>query len=121
MPNAGLALTALMMLLTDAPIPSLLPDVRWHPEVRVQELTLASFLAHTHGIESGPIVTSAASTGVFTEDHFAKLLTYRRPRSSRALAYSNVGYNIASMVIGATSFSARLTPVRAARKDAATP
>lgn len=83
----------------NAPITRLLPRATWHPDARPGELTLASFLSHTHGLTSGPIVTSAAYTGAFTEDRFGELLAFNAPRSTRDLTYSNFGYNVASMVI----------------------
>jgi CubicO group peptidase (beta-lactamase class C family) len=85
----------------DAPITTLLPHAKWHPDARPTELTLASFLSHTHGLNSGPLVTSAAYTGAFPEDRFAELLAFSNPRASRDLTYSNLGYNVASMVIAA--------------------
>jgi CubicO group peptidase (beta-lactamase class C family) len=83
------------------PITTLLPRARWHPDARPGELTLASFLAHTHGLNSGPLVTSAAYTGAFTEARFGELLAFSEPLPTRDLDYSNFGYNVASMVIAA--------------------
>ena len=85
----------------NTPITTLLPHAKWHPAARPAELTLASFLAHTHGLNSGPLVTSAAYTGAFTEDRFGDLLAFSDPLPSRDLSYSNLGYNVASMVIAA--------------------
>ena len=82
-----------------APITRLLPRASWHPSARADELTLASFLSHTHGLNSGPLVTSAAFTGAFSEDQFNRLLAFSDPLPTRDLAYSNLGYNVASMVI----------------------
>jgi CubicO group peptidase (beta-lactamase class C family) len=84
-----------------APITTLLPHAKWHPDARPSELTLASFLSHSHGLDGGPLVTSAAYTGAFPEERFADLLVFSAPRPSRDLSYSNVGYNVASMVIAA--------------------
>jgi CubicO group peptidase (beta-lactamase class C family) len=83
----------------NAPINELLPRASWHPNARPREISLASFLAHTHGLNSGPLVTSAAYTGAFPETEFHRLLGFSGPRSSRDLSYSNLGYNVASMVI----------------------
>jgi CubicO group peptidase (beta-lactamase class C family) len=81
------------------PITTLLPRVKWHPNVRPSELTLASFLSHTHGLNSNFLVTSAAYTGAFPEERFVDLLAYADPKPTRDLEYSNLGYNVASMVI----------------------
>lgn len=83
----------------DAPITRLLPRATWHPDARPDEITLASFLAHTHGLSSGPLVLSAAYTGAFPEEHFHQLLAFSSPLPSRDLRYSNIGYNVASLVI----------------------
>ena len=83
----------------NAPIARLLPRATWHPDARPDEITLASFLAHTHGLSSGPLVLSAAYTGAFPEEDFNQLLAFSSPLPSRDLSYSNIGYNVASMVI----------------------
>jgi CubicO group peptidase (beta-lactamase class C family) len=84
------------------PITRLLPNARWHPDARPDELTLAAFLTHTHGLEGGgPVVMSAAFTGGVEERRWPELLQYHPPTGSRELAYSNVGYNVAAMAIDA--------------------
>jgi CubicO group peptidase (beta-lactamase class C family) len=83
----------------NAPIATLLPRATWHPNARPAELTLASFLSHTHGLNSGPLTTSAAYTGAFPEEQFNKLLAFSDPLPTRDLNYSNLGYNVASMAI----------------------
>jgi CubicO group peptidase (beta-lactamase class C family) len=85
----------------DAPITKLLPRASWHPAVHPAEITLASFLTHTHGISDDPLVTSAAYTGAIPEAEWGDLLRLHAPLPTRQLAYSNLGYNVASMVIDA--------------------
>jgi CubicO group peptidase (beta-lactamase class C family) len=82
-----------------APITELLPEARWHRDAKVDDLTAISFLAHTHGLNAGAVVQSAAYTGVFEESSFPELLQYSAPLDSRELRYSNLGYNVASMII----------------------
>lgn len=82
-----------------APITRVLPRASWHADARPAELTLAAFLSHTHGLSSGPLVTSAAFTGAFPEEQFNQLLAYSHPLPNRDLNYSNLGYNVASMAI----------------------
>jgi CubicO group peptidase (beta-lactamase class C family) len=83
----------------NAPITRLLPRATWHADARPGELTLASFLSHTHGLDGGTLVISAAYTGAFPEDRFNHLLAFSAPLPTRDLAYTNLGYNVASTVI----------------------
>ena len=88
------------MLDLAAPITRVLPHAKWHPEAKAEELNLAAFLTHTHGLDGiGPVVISAAFTGAFPEPRFAELTAYHAPVGSRALRYSNFGYNVAAMAI----------------------
>lgn len=83
----------------DAPITTLLPSARWHADVRPSELTLADFLGHTMGIASGAVVTQAAFVGQINEREWPTLLQWSPPLPTRDLIYSNLGYNVAAMVI----------------------
>jgi CubicO group peptidase (beta-lactamase class C family) len=85
----------------DAPITALLPNARWHKDARPSELTLASFLSHTHGLNDNAVVMSAAYTGAIPEAKWPEYLVYAVPTGSRDLVYSNLGYNVAAMVIDA--------------------
>ena len=84
-----------------APITTLLPNARWHADVKPAELTLASFLSHTHHLDDGAVVLSAAFTGAIPEARWPEYLVYSRPTGSTDLVYSNLGYNVAAMVIDA--------------------
>jgi len=83
----------------DAPITQLLPRVRWNPAVRADTLTLAHFLAHTHGINDQAVVSSAAFTGAIPEARWPDLIERAEPMPTKDLVYSNFGYNVAAMVI----------------------
>jgi CubicO group peptidase (beta-lactamase class C family) len=83
----------------DAPITTLLPDARWHPAVRADSLTLAHFLSHTHGVDDRAVVQSAAFTGAVPEARWPALLALAGPMPTRDLVYTNLGYNVAGMVI----------------------
>jgi len=85
----------------DAPIATLLPNARWHRDVHPGKLTLASFLSHTHHLSDGAVVMSAAFTGAIPEARWPESLVYSAPTGSSDLVYSNLGYNIAAMVIDA--------------------
>ena len=81
------------------PITELLPRASWHPEARAAELTLAHFLSHTHHLDDAAVVTNAAFTGAIPEARWPSLLAYAGPTGSPDLVYTNLGYNVAAMVI----------------------
>lgn len=83
----------------DAPITTLLPNVRWHEEARANELTLAHFLSHTHHLNDNAVVSSAAFTGAIPEQRWPELIVLATPTGNSDLIYSNFGYNVAAMVI----------------------
>jgi CubicO group peptidase (beta-lactamase class C family) len=83
----------------DAPITKLLPQVRWHPAVRADSLTLAHFLSHTHRVNDNAVVSSAAFTGAIPEARWPALIALAGPMPTDDLVYTNFGYNVAAMVI----------------------
>ncbi|MGH7710616.1 MAG: serine hydrolase domain-containing protein, partial [Gemmatimonadaceae bacterium] len=85
----------------DAPITTLLPNARWHPGARAQELTLAHFLSHTHHLNDNAVVSSAAFSGEIPEARWPSLVALATPTGNNDLVYSNFGYNVAAMVIDA--------------------
>lgn len=96
----GVALLAQQgALRLDAPITTLLPQVRWHPAVRAESLTLAHFLSHTHGLNDQAVVSSAAFTGAIPEARWPELIALAGPQPTNDLVYSNFGYNVAAMVV----------------------
>ena len=85
----------------DDPIGRVLPRAQWHAAVRPQELTIANFLSHTHNLNDQAVVSSAAFTGAIAEPQWPSLLRLAAPRAAPGLVYSNLGYNVAAMVIDA--------------------
>lgn len=85
----------------ETPIPTLLPKAQWPPAISPRELTLAHFLAHTHHLDDDAIVYSAAYTGAMPESCWPQLLAQARPSGNQDLVYSNLGYNVAAMVLDA--------------------
>jgi CubicO group peptidase (beta-lactamase class C family) len=85
----------------DAPITTLLPNVRWNPAVNGESLTLAHFLSHTHHLNDDAVVSSAAFTGEIPEARWPTLIALAGRRPTDDLVYSNFGYNVAAMVIDA--------------------
>ncbi len=85
----------------DVPITRVLPMAAWHPDVRAAQLTLNRFLSHTHQIDDGVIVTTAAFTGAMSEREWPHLLRFSGPTGNTDLVYTNLGYNVAAMAIDA--------------------
>ncbi len=83
------------------PITELLPRARWPEGVEASRLTLANFLSHTHQLNDDAVVSSAAFTGEIPEAKWPEYLRFARPRNPPNLVYSNLGYNVAAMVIDA--------------------
>jgi CubicO group peptidase (beta-lactamase class C family) len=89
------------VLRLDAPIRSLLPSVKWHPDVRADSLTLAHFLSHTHRIADNAITMSAAFTAAIPEARWPSLVALAGRMPTDDLVYTNFGYNVTAMVIDA--------------------
>jgi CubicO group peptidase (beta-lactamase class C family) len=85
----------------DAPITRYLRGVKWAPAINADSITVRQLLSHTHGItNSGPVVWRTAFTGVHTNTLLKELLQYHGPNGKgREFQYSNVGYNIAGLLL----------------------
>jgi CubicO group peptidase (beta-lactamase class C family) len=98
----GVALLAHQRIIDlHAPITALLPRAQWPRGFDASKLTLQNFLAHTHQLGDRVIVTAAAFTGEFPESQWPAMLRYATPLRGNQLTYSNLGYNVAAMVIDA--------------------
>ena len=85
----------------NAPITTLLPIAKWSAKAQPEKLTLTNFLTHTSGLDGAAVVMSAAFTGCIPESQWPSLLAYSEPLARRDMVYSNLGYNVAAMVIDA--------------------
>lgn len=85
----------------NTPITGLLPNAQWPDGVDASNLTLANFLSHTHQLNDIAVVTSAAYTGAIPESQWPSMIRYAEPIDGQELIYSNLGYNVAAMVIDA--------------------
>ena len=85
----------------DAPLSHYLPVVKLHEPLSPDHISIRDLLTHTHGIRAnGPVDFREAFTGEFTNDELLKLLQLHPPApGGRAFAYSNLGYNIFSLVL----------------------
>lgn len=78
---------------------SALPGTVWHEGVNPDSLSIAKLLSHTHNLSDNVLVVSSAFTGAVPEKQWPSLLPAIRPAGRQALIYSNVGYNIAGMIL----------------------
>lgn len=87
----------------DAPLSRALPGAKFHPQLSGDQITLRDLLTHTHGImPGGPVDMRTAFTGEFTNEQLLDLLKFHAPApAGRSFAYSNLGYNVFSMVLDA--------------------
>lgn len=83
----------------DSAIATLLPSARWPEGVNAERLTLAAFLSHTHNLNDVAVTLNAAFTGIQPESAWPGLLQHASVRAQPELVYSNLGYNVAAMVI----------------------
>ena len=85
----------------DAPLSHYLPHVQMHPELSADDISLRDLLTMSHGIEPiGPVDVRTAFTGDFTYPELQTLLRHHPPaQDGRDFRYSNLGYNVFSLVL----------------------
>lgn len=85
----------------DAPLTRALPGARFAAGIRPDSITVRDLLTHTHGIDPrGPVVVRVAFTGEYTNaDLLAALADHRPAAKGRAFSYSNLGYDLAGLVL----------------------
>lgn len=76
-----------------------LPNARWHDAVQPESLTIAHLLSHTHQLTDRTIVMASAFSGAVPEAAWPSLLAEVEPATRPALVYSNLGYNVAGMIL----------------------
>ncbi|NNG17791.1 MAG: serine hydrolase, partial [Gemmatimonadales bacterium] len=86
----------------DASMARYFPAVEFDPEVHADSVTLRHLLSHTAGIQNDAIVFRTAFSGEHTPEVLTRVLASTTPqrRARRGnFRYTNLGYNIASMVL----------------------
>lgn len=98
---AGAVLHDREQLDLDAPLSDYLSHVQMHPELSADDISLRDLLTMTHGIEPlGPVDLRTAFTGDFTYPGLQTLLRHHPPaQNGRDFRYSNLGYNVFSLVL----------------------
>jgi CubicO group peptidase (beta-lactamase class C family) len=86
----------------DWTLAELAPDIAFAPEVRAREVTLRHLLSHSHGLSAPAIEFRLAYSGEHDPATLWRLLRGVRANARAPLgtfAYSNLGYNIAALLI----------------------
>ena len=96
------ALAARGEISLDWTLAELAPDVRFAPELQAGRVTLRHLLSHTHGLTGTGIAYRVAYTGDHDPATLWRQLPRLRPNREAPLGtwrYTNLGYNIAAMLI----------------------
>ena len=86
----------------DWTLAELAPDVHFSPELQADRVTLRHLLSHTHGLTGTGIAYRVAYTGEHDPATLWRQLPRLRPNREAPLGtyrYTNLGYNIAAMLI----------------------
>ncbi len=85
----------------DAPVSRALPLAKFHPGVHADSIRVVDLLTHTHGIDSdGPVSVRVAYTGDYTyADLYRGLATQGPAETGHAFQYSNLGYDLAGILL----------------------
>lgn len=85
----------------EAPLSRALPLAHFPDSVSGDSIRVVDLLTHTHGIDGdGPVSIRVAYTGDYTyADLYKALARHRRAATGRAFAYSNLGYDLAGIVL----------------------
>jgi CubicO group peptidase (beta-lactamase class C family) len=86
----------------DWTLAELAPDISFAPEIQAGRVTLRHLLSHTHGLAGTGIAHRLAYTGEHDPATLWRLLGTVRPNREAPLGsyrYTNLGYNIAAMLI----------------------
>jgi CubicO group peptidase (beta-lactamase class C family) len=86
----------------DWTLAELAPDLRFAPELQADRVTLRNLLSHTHGLTGTGIAHRLAYTGEHDPETLWRQLGALQPNRERPLGtyrYTNLGYNIAAMLV----------------------
>ncbi len=83
----------------ETPITKLLPQVKWHPDVHADSITLKQLLSHTHRVDDDAVGLTQSFTGEIPEQRWPDLIQIAGRTPTNELIYTNFGYNVAGMVI----------------------
>lgn len=84
----------------DAPLSNYLPQAKLQAPLTMDAVKLRSLLTHTHGIADGPVDFRMGLTGQGTPSELISLLgEHARSKAGTEFAYSNRGYQIASLAL----------------------
>ncbi len=84
------------------PVTKLMPGLRFHPDIKADEITLERLLNHTHGIDGdGPIGIITSYTGSPSGSEALQALLAQHPpaKTGNQFDYSNIGPIVAAWII----------------------
>lgn len=84
------------------PVTELMPELRFHPSIKTESITLTSLLNHTHGIDgNGPITYRTAYTAEYANKKQLLDLLAQHPaaKNGNAFEYSNIGPILAAYIL----------------------
>lgn len=84
------------------PVTELMPELRFHPDIKAESITLTSLLNHTHGIDgNGPITYRTAFTAEYANKKqlFDLLAQHPAAKNGNAFEYSNIGPILAAYIL----------------------
>jgi len=86
----------------DRSLASYFPEISFPTELKADEINLHHLLTHTSGIQNWPIDFSKAYSGTYTDETLVRQLekyTRAEKKGIGTFKYSNIGYNILSMIL----------------------
>lgn len=86
----------------DWTLADLAPDISFAPGVQPERMTLRHLLSHSHGLRGDPLQFRLAYSGDWDQPTLWRLLATLQPNPKAPLgtfAYSNLGYNVAALLI----------------------
>ncbi|WP_027078001.1 serine hydrolase domain-containing protein [Maribacter antarcticus] len=79
------------------------PEINFDPSLKADSITIRNLVQHTSGIENDPIIQATAYTGIHNPNMLLEMLSQLTTINVDApygvYGYTNLGYNILSMII----------------------
>lgn len=86
----------------DKTLDAYFPEIDFKPELQADKITIRALLAHFHGLKSKAMVMATAYSGNHTPEVLLEIIKHLDVKADAPLGtydYSNVGYNIFSVIL----------------------